>query len=298
MYTETESTTFDELIKYKVRINVCGTRDYNDYDYFSNKINSIISKYQKEDIAFISGAAKSGADALIIKWCKENKFYCVEFPAKWDLYNKSAGYVRNIEMSEYQTELIAFWDGKSNGTKHMIDTTTKLKMPVSIFNIEINKVEYTYFFRKESPFSKHYLATFIINGIEFNCTEQFLMYCKARLFNDYNTAEKILQTNDPIEHKRLGRLVNNFNEEIWIANRMKFNFIGNLNKFKQNPYILNTLLDTKDNILVEASPFDKIWGVGLKETDPRIKSSKMWRGLNLHGETLMRVRDKLSKKEL
>lgn len=153
---------------------------------------------------------------------------------------------------------------------------------------------FNFFFLKESPFSNWYPATFTVKGITFCCVEPFMMYCKARLFGDLITVAKIMGTLDPSRHKALGREVRGFNQEVWDANIEKYVFIGCYEKFNQNPESKRLLLDTNGTILVEASPYDLIWGACLSETDPRILDQTRWRGRNRLGFILVQVRERLS----
>lgn len=139
--------------------------------------------------------------------------------------------------------------------------------------------------------SNHYRVSFTIRDITFNCTEQFLMYTKAMHFGDGETARKILATSDPQEQKMLGRQVTPYNDEEWIEKRLVYYIIGLKAMYRQNPDQLERLLLTNDLILVEASERDRVWGVGLKETDPRIADPRQWRGHNLCGGGHMAVRD-------
>jgi ribA/ribD-fused uncharacterized protein len=128
-------------------------------------------------------------------------------------------------------------------------------------------------------------------GLEYNCCEQFMMFQKALLFKDFEIAEKILATSNPREQKELGRFVKNFDEKKWLNMREIIVTDGNLFKFSQNESLKSELLKTENRIIVEASPFDKIWGVGLYEEDPLILDEKNWQGLNLLGKCLMKVRE-------
>jgi ribA/ribD-fused uncharacterized protein len=137
------------------------------------------------------------------------------------------------------------------------------------------------------------------NGLIFNCTEQYFMYYKALTFSDgndinNNIATKILLTSDPFEIKRLGREVNDYDDAVWGNIRYNVMLRGNLLKYSQNHDILIKLLSTGNKTLVEASPTDKIWGVGLAEKDPLILDSNNWQGQNLLGKCLMDVRTRLS----
>ena len=133
-------------------------------------------------------------------------------------------------------------------------------------------------------------SPFTIDGDTYSCAEQFMMAEKARLFGDEHTRAKILATDSPRDHKALGRQVRNFVSETWDRECLAIVVRGNHAKFSQNPAMLAALLATGDKLLVEASPLDKIWGVGLRADDPKIHDPSQWRGKNLLGEALMQVR--------
>lgn len=102
----------------ETKLIVAGGRDFNNYDYLKSKILELANQY--ECLSLVSGTAK-GADALAIRFSKEFKCVCYEFPADWSI-GRSAGYVRNKQMADFSNVLLAFWDGKSKGTEHMINT--------------------------------------------------------------------------------------------------------------------------------------------------------------------------------
>ena len=103
------------------RIIIAGGRNFNDYNLLKEKVDNIISDKRKtHQIYIVSGKAR-GADSLGEKYANENGLNIMEFPADWDKHGRSAGYKRNVEMAENADALIAFWDGESRGTKHMID---------------------------------------------------------------------------------------------------------------------------------------------------------------------------------
>lgn len=143
----------------------------------------------------------------------------------------------------------------------------------------------------KSCLSQWWSSDFNVDGVLYSCAEQFMMASKARLFNDEKILEKILKVKKPDEIKALGRKISNFNEEIW--NKQKYNIVlkGNIAKFSQNKELKQFLISTKDRVLVEASPYDKVWGIGMKEGDNGIENPLTWRGENLLGFALMEVRD-------
>jgi ribA/ribD-fused uncharacterized protein len=142
-------------------------------------------------------------------------------------------------------------------------------------------------------FSQWYPSEFIVDKVKYLNAEQYMMAEKAKLFGDEEIRKVILATKDPRKCKDLGRKIKNFDEKKWIENREKIVFEGSLAKFSQNEELKRKLLDTEDAILVEASPTDSIWGIGMMVTDPNFNDQSKWKGLNLLGKALMRVRDKL-----
>jgi ribA/ribD-fused uncharacterized protein len=152
---------------------------------------------------------------------------------------------------------------------------------------------FTFFFTEASPFSQWYRCRFDVDGVTFNCAEQFMMHGKAKLFGDHAIAEKILAAGHPREHKALGRKVSNFEDDKWRAERLRIVKDGNRAKFTQNAELFALLLETRGTTLVEASPYDRIWGIGLRATDPRAQDPKQWKGQNLLGVVLTELRDEL-----
>jgi len=152
---------------------------------------------------------------------------------------------------------------------------------------------YTFFFTEASPFSQWYRCRFEAGGRAFNCAEQYMMHGKALLFDDAEVAERILAADHPREHKALGRKVKRFDDAVWKRERETIVRAGNHAKFTQNPELLELLLGTAGTTLVEASPYDRIWGIGLSATDPRALDATQWRGQNLLGKILTALRDEL-----
>ena len=145
----------------------------------------------------------------------------------------------------------------------------------------------------KSCFSQWYPAQFKDEGIEYLTAEHYMMAQKAKLFNDEEIFAQILQVKHPNEAKQLGRKVRNYDEKIWQEKRFDIVVQANFAKFSQHPELKNFLLATKDHILVEASPVDKIWGIGMAQDHLHTQDPSQWQGLNLLGFALMRVRDQL-----
>jgi len=137
--------------------------------------------------------------------------------------------------------------------------------------------------------SQWYPCRFVIDGVEYNCTEQFMMAEKARLFGDEQVRAQILGSSDPAVIKALGRKVSNFDEAKWNEHSSYIVKRGNFAKFSQNRALLSFLEWTSGKILVEASPYDRIWGIGMKESDGLTPSQ--WMGKNKLGFALTEVRE-------
>ncbi|QFT55353.1 Swarming motility protein YbiA [Microbulbifer sp. THAF38] len=120
-----------------------------------------------------------------------------------------------------------------------------------------------------------------------------MMYHKAKLFGDSNACKKILASPNPGEAKSIGRQVVGFNQNMWDKKRFDIVVNANLAKFSQNIELKEFLLNTENRVLVEASPVDNIWGIGLAQDSPKAQDPNTWKGLNLLGFALMEVRDKL-----
>lgn len=143
-----------------------------------------------------------------------------------------------------------------------------------------------------SVFSQWYKANFTdFNGTKFSSAEQFMFYHKALLFKDYEMLEKIMQTSDPKKQKEYGRLVKNFDNAIWEEYSPEIVTLGNYLKFKQNKELEKEMIRYKYKFFVEASPVDKIWGIGLHYNDPLAEDQTKWLGLNKLGNALTYVKD-------
>lgn len=155
---------------------------------------------------------------------------------------------------------------------------------------------HAYFFTEHDQLSNWHIKDFVVKGITFNCIEQYMMYSKAKLFGDEITAEKILKEPKQSKQKALGRDVKPYDDTIWSNLREKVVTAGLLHKFSQNPELLQTLLSTGNRKLVEASKYDKTWGCGYDQDNPKILDDAKWPGLNLLGKCLETARAVLIQK--
>jgi ribA/ribD-fused uncharacterized protein len=158
-----------------------------------------------------------------------------------------------------------------------------------------NHEEFTFFW--SGPFSQWHPSPMEIDGVWYNCAEMYMMAEKARLFKDDETLAKIMSAVDPSDQKRYGREVKGFDKEKWDAVAKDIVYKGSMAKYTQNPDLKRDLLATVGTTLVEASPKDNIWGIGLAKTDSRALDRSTWRGKNWLGETLTKVRDDIISKK-
>ncbi|MEO3867932.1 NADAR family protein [Nonomuraea sp. B12E4] len=145
--------------------------------------------------------------------------------------------------------------------------------------------------------SQWWPVTFDADGHTFASAEHYMMAHKAWLFGDEESAGKILAAGHPGEAKKLGRTVRDFDEAVWNARRFGIVVRGSLAKFGQHADLAAFLLGTSNRVLVEASPLDRVWGIGLAADDERAASPATWRGLNLLGFALMAARGALAAQE-
>ena len=138
--------------------------------------------------------------------------------------------------------------------------------------------------------SNWYLSEFTIDDITFSSMEQYMMYEKAILFHDQETAKKILQKDNVAEIKALGRIVQNFDDTVWVKSREEIVYKGVLEKFRQNPELRKRLERTGEEIIAECAVKDRIWGIGLSMKDEDRFCVERWNGQNLLGKILMDVR--------
>ncbi|TDC62781.1 NADAR family protein [Actinomadura sp. GC306] len=159
-------------------------------------------------------------------------------------------------------------------------------------------LEFVFFWGHETPgpgfLSQWCPSPFTVDGVTYATAEHYMMAEKARLFGDDQRAAAILTSPDPRRAKDLGRRVRNFDERTWKEHRVAIVTRGNEAKFAQHPDMRDYLLSTHPRVLVEASPRDRIWGIGLRADDPRAKTPDSWQGENLLGFALMTTRDALA----
>lgn len=137
--------------------------------------------------------------------------------------------------------------------------------------------------------SQWYPSYMVIDSYHYQNVEQYLMAEKARTFGDEETLGKIWKTSDPKEVKKLGRSVKGYVDDIWVARRKDVALKANTEKFQTIPYLRKFLYETRDSILVEASPYDNVWGIGWAEDKAPMVPEERW-GQNLLGQVLMEVR--------
>jgi ribA/ribD-fused uncharacterized protein len=172
----------------------------------------------------------------------------------------------------------------------MIDNLESLQNEIRKGTTNFN---YLFFWRDKSCLSQWHPSSFIIGNNKFKTAEHYMMYEKAKLFGDIMKAVEIVKAPDPRTAKSLGRQVKGFKEKIWKSKCFDFVVDGNLAKFSQNYKARKFLMNTGDRILVEASPYDKIWGIGLDSSHKDAKNPLRWKGTNLLGFALIKVRSML-----
>lgn len=144
----------------------------------------------------------------------------------------------------------------------------------------------------KSCLSQWFVAPFEIDGQVYQTAEHYMMAQKAKLF-DASLFDEIVNASHPNEAKKLGRQVKNYDENVWQAQRFNIVVDANLAKFSQHTALKDFLIATQNRVLVEASPVDKIWGIGLAQEHAHAEQPKHWKGLNLLGFALMQVRQQL-----
>jgi ribA/ribD-fused uncharacterized protein len=186
--------------------------------------------------------------------------------------------------------------------KKVYTTTSLDKLPTKLQPENVftkTQGNMTAFFTKNSPLSNHSMSPFTAHNISFTSNEQYFIYHKAVKFNDYTTAQKIMQENDPIKIKHLGKQIKNFDINIWKECCIDIMRTGLKHKFDQNDHHRSFLLGTRNNTLIEASPHDSFWGVGKSLWDKDLFNSSTWiaKACNHLGDLLMETRRALKNRE-
>ncbi|MFE0702810.1 NADAR family protein [Streptomyces sp. NPDC058872] len=144
-----------------------------------------------------------------------------------------------------------------------------------------------------SCLSQWWPAPFTVDGVTYATAEHWMMAAKARLFRDAGAERAAVEARTPAEAKKAGRLVRGFDEATWERERFEIVVTGSVHKFSSDEALRAYLLGTGERVLVEASPLDRIWGIGLAADAPGAGDPARWRGLNLLGFALMEARDRL-----
>ncbi|MGW5866805.1 NADAR family protein [Streptomyces sp. NPDC055239] len=142
-----------------------------------------------------------------------------------------------------------------------------------------------------SCFSQWWQSPFTVDGVEYGTAEHWMMAAKARLFSDADAETAALTARTPAEAKKAGRLVRGFDGAIWERERFRIVVEGSVHKFASTDALRSFLVGTGSRVLVEASPTDRIWGIGLAADDERAQDPERWRGPNLLGFALMEARE-------
>ncbi|MEV1062087.1 NADAR family protein [Streptomyces sp. NPDC050263] len=144
-----------------------------------------------------------------------------------------------------------------------------------------------------SCLSQWWPSPFVVESVAYATAEHWMMAQKARLFEDAEAEQRALAAGHPSQAKKAGRLVRGFDEAVWERERLRIVVEGSVHKFASDPALRSFLLGTGDRVLVEASPVDRVWGIGLSATDEAATTPEHWRGQNLLGFALMQARERL-----
>jgi len=157
----------------------------------------------------------------------------------------------------------------------------------------MERITNTHIYFWSSELSNWFNCTFKYKGHTFKNSEQAFMWEKAMYFNDITIANEILKEPNPRRNKELGRSVKNFNPDAWLKTSMRYMVDVNYAKWTSTDKLKKLLISTNPKIIVEASPYDTIWGIGLHWNDDDVLDEKKWKGTNWLGKALMEVRTKL-----
>lgn len=155
------------------------------------------------------------------------------------------------------------------------------------------KITDKYVFFWDGIYSQWYKSPMIIDNITYVTAEQYMMHQKALHFGDTEIAEEVMVTRHPADQKKLGRKIKNFDKTSWDKVNLQIVYKGNYAKYTQNEELKQLLINTGDRLIVEASPEDVIWGIGLHENDPNIDNPLLWKGQNLLGWAITLVKQEI-----
>jgi len=155
----------------------------------------------------------------------------------------------------------------------------------------MNTTRESFYFFWGGPLSNWHICSFTLDGLDWNCVEQYMMASKARLFGDAEAWDMIRKEASPKRQKRLGSMVEGFQDSVWVLHAKLVVYRGCLAKFSQIPDLKQNLLETDGKTIVEANPFDCRWGIGWGMDDMRRLSRSEWRGSNWLGDILTQVRE-------
>ena len=202
----------------------------------------------------------------------------------------------------WKAALTAIRDFQKENAAYPIDVTMAVldeevyQMGLSLVNKEKSDESFVFFWHEYEAhgcFSQWYPASFVVEGIRYCHAEQYMMAKKALLFGDLEYYVRIMHETDPKACKALGKKVRGFEADVWDACCEEIVYHANLAKFQQNPSLRKELLNTGDALLAEASPLDKIWGIGIAADHPDSQFPDRWKGKNLLGKALTNVRKQL-----
>ncbi|MBO7596082.1 MAG: NADAR family protein [Bacteroidales bacterium] len=217
-----------------------------------------------------------------------------------NIYSPHSLWIRFLEKNMNIFKQQTYFDCSAFGLGDQYQPSAPVKYSIDKLLKQYTREDFVFFWH-ETPhepvqktcLSQWYACNFCVSGIKYFTTEQYMMASKALMFNDLDIYQKIFQAKTPQEFKKLGKLVKNYDDTVWNLHKDRIVIEGNYAKFSQNPALKNFLLSTGNKILAEASPYDKIWGIGLEESDDRVLDPAQWQGENHLGFALMKVRDML-----
>jgi ribA/ribD-fused uncharacterized protein len=284
--------------KMKLLVHLCKKRDFvknfkvilysrNDVSLMSSLAGvNIPSDYLNNIVMCPQPEGISGVSSSLIRERLMRGESCDDllYPGVAELLKDTAGFKGNINKSDviqkdmkYNVEYI----------KQMVSADPNMRF-IYFWGHNPNAIGVT-----ETCLSQWYDVAFEVDGVKYHTAEQYMMAQKALLFGDKDIFNHIMLADNPRDYKALGRKIRNFESKIWDARKFDIVVEGNMAKFSQNNNLKEYLLSTGDAILVEASPYDRIWGIGLYPGQAAKGTIAQWRGLNFLGAALMEVRDRL-----